>query len=129
MPIEIEIPDSDLLGFTEHAQERLREEALDYATDLVEEANRVEAGQNPTDGPPEITTSMVNDAEVLMRRGYDESGNATRVKILRVSASVLSLISGVMYNPSSLQNSGYMLLFILVVASAIILVTLSVLYD
>jgi hypothetical protein len=40
----------------------------EYASALIDEANRIEAGRNSTEGNPEVTRAMVNDAADLMRR-------------------------------------------------------------
>lgn len=69
MPFAIQIPNNNLIGFSEEARELLKSATADFAIDLIEEANRIEAGRNSTDGPPEVTGGMVNDANLLLRRG------------------------------------------------------------
>ena len=129
MPVEIEIPESSLTGFTGQAREHLKDTVVTYANDVIEEANRLEAGSNSASGPPEVTRSMVNGAEVLVRHGLGTSRSALKSKILRVVAAVLSLSVGVLYNEESLQDRGYLLLFILLVAAAILTVTVSTLRE
>ena len=41
MPIEFELPDSELQGFSKQAQRRLQKATLDYSADLIAEANRI----------------------------------------------------------------------------------------
>lgn len=129
MSLDIRIPESDLAGFSEQAQGRLKEATTKYATDLIEEANRIETGRNSTSGPPEVTRGMVDDAEVLLRRGLNAPKKSWFSRILRVIAAVLSLGVGVMYDGTALQDSGYLLLFILLVAAAIFAVTMSTLRE
>jgi hypothetical protein len=129
MPLDIRIPDDDLTGFSDQAKERLKEATSEYVTDLIEEANRIEAGRNPTSGPPEVTRGMVNDAKVLLRRGLGAPKKSWGPRILRVFAAVLSLCVGIMYDETKLQSGGYMLLFILAVTAAILAVTISTLKE
>jgi hypothetical protein len=129
MAINIQIPDSDLVGFSDQAKERLKEAMLDYTSNLIEEANRIEAGRNSAKGTPEITRGMVNDANDLLRRGLGMPRKSWGLRILRVLAAVLSLIVGIMYDELKLQNSAYMLHFILVVAGTILAVTISTLKE
>ena len=127
--LDIRIPKDNLTGFSEQAQERLSAATTKYATDLIEEANRIETGRNSTSGPPEVTRGMVNDADVLLRGGLSTPKKSRISRILRVIAAVLSLGVGVMYDGTRLQDSGYMLLFILLLAVAIIAVTMSTLWE
>ncbi len=129
MPVDIQIPDDDLRGFSPDACEHLRKAASEYATNLIEEANRIEAGRNSTGGNPEVTRGMVNDATILLRRGLGAPKKSLGLKILRIAAAVLALVAGLMYDESKLQDSGYMVFFILVVAAAILTVTISTLKE
>ena len=61
MPLEIQIPDDDLKGFSGEARDHLREATLEYTTDLIEESNRIEAGRNSSGGTPEVTRGMVQN--------------------------------------------------------------------
>ena len=129
MPEEIRIPEDSLAGFSQQARKRLREATAEYATDLIEEANRIEAGRNSTNGSPEVTRGMIDDARILLRRGLGAPKKGRGIKILRVSAAVLPLFVGILYDRSELQNGSYMLLFILALAAAIVVVTISVLRE
>lgn len=129
MSLDIQIPDDDLKGFSGEARDHLKKATGEYATDLIEEANRIEAGRNSTGGPPEVTRGMVNDAKVLLRRGLGVPKKSWGMRILRVVAAVLSLCVGIMYDETKLQSGGYMLLFILAVTVAILSVTISTLKE
>lgn len=127
--MEIKIPKKDLYGFNVKAKEKLEEASKEFINDLIEESNRVESSRNSTSNDPEITSSMVNDAEVLIRRGLSKSKNSIRFKLLRVAAAVLSLSVGILYDSTKLQNSEYMLLFIFVITATILTVTISVIKE
>ena len=129
MPIDIQLDDRSLTGFSEPAKERLKTAALDYTSDVIEEANRIEAGRSRTKGPPEVTNGMVNDAVVLLRQGLGTPRKHLGIRLLRVVAAVLSLLVGIMYDASSLQDKTYMIIFVLLVAAAIFAVTVSAIKD
>ncbi|MBK9515094.1 MAG: hypothetical protein IPO05_16035 [Flavobacteriales bacterium] len=129
MPLNLQIPDQDLTGFSGNAKDRLSEVTLKYASDVIEEANRIEAGRKATQGTPEVTRSMVDDAQEVLRRGLRPHHSNTWMKVLRVVAAVLALVVGIMYDKTRLQDGVYMSLFILLIAATIITVTISTLKE
>lgn len=129
MPIDIQISDSDLNGFSDQAKATLKEAILEYSSQMIEEANRLEAGRNSTNGPPEVTRGMVSDAKIFLQRGMGSPKRNLGLKMLRIIAAVLSLAVGFMYNDTKLQNSEYLLIFIIVIAVTIFVVTISTLKE
>ena|SRR5436190_9816114 len=127
--MQFEIADDDLRGFNQQANVRFRASVAKFAEELVEEANRIETGRNTARGEPEVTSSMVHDAELSLRRGFGNPKRSRRIKILQIVGAVLSLLVGIIYNATKLQGAGYMFLFIAVVTGAIICVTISTLAD
>jgi hypothetical protein len=127
--MQIVIMDEDLKGFNSKAKEKLDESAKEFVGDLVEESNRIESASNTSGNDPEITSSMVNDARVLIRRGLSQPKMSMSVRVLRVLAAISSLVVGILYDPARLQNSGYMLLFIVVITAAILTVTISTIKE
>lgn len=128
MAVEIKVDQDDLAGFSGHAQERLKNAAEQYVAELIREANRLEAGRNSGNSPPEITEYMVNDAVTLQRHHGFSSAKpiAWTSKILRVASAVLSLGIGIMYNGERLQDPLYLVAFVIVIALAILTMTISV---
>ena len=129
MPIDIRIEENALTGFSGQAKDHLKSAVRDYSTELIDEANRIEAGRNAVGGTPEVTQSMVSDAVVLIRRGLRVHKSAMGIRVLRVLSAVLSLLVGILYNESKLQNGAYMSLFIFVVAGAILSVTIAAIKE
>ncbi|MBN1169387.1 hypothetical protein JXA63_05895 [Candidatus Woesebacteria bacterium] len=127
--MQIQIPDQDLKGFNEKAKEKLSEATTEFVSDLIEESNRLEASRNTTGDDPQITSSMVNDARVLLRRGLSLPKKGIGIKSLRVVSAILSLSAGMLYDTTKLQDSGYMLLFIVVITAAILTVTISTIKE
>lgn len=124
--MEIDIPEDNLTGFNDKAREMLSTATSEFVEDLIQEANRLESSKNFTGDDPQITSNMVNDARVLIRRGVHQPKKSKGSKFLRVASAVLSLGVGIIYDSTLLQEALYMLIFIVVLTAAIITVTLSV---
>lgn len=107
----------------------MSEATTKFVDDLIEESNRLESSRNTTGDDPQVTSSMVNDASVLILRGLSQPRRGVGIKILRVAAAVSSLLVGVLYDPDKLQSAEYMLLFILIVTAAILTVTISTIRE
>lgn len=129
MSIKIEIDDDELKGFSDAAKDSLRNAVSTYASDIIEESNRIEVGRGSVQGDPEVTRGMVDDAVLLFRRGLGTPKKSAQILLIRIAAALLPLFVGLLYDPAALQDSGYMLLFVLVVAGAILTVTISVLKE
>jgi hypothetical protein len=52
------------------AVEEYRRSVSRYGDDVLREAQRLEASQRATRGEPEITSTMISDADTLLRRAY-----------------------------------------------------------
>lgn len=129
MPIDINIPDKDLQGFNQNARDELKKSIEEFSNDIIAESNRIEGSINTTSNGPEITSSIVADAKVLLRHKISKPKKGFGKIVLKIGASIFSLLSGIMYNKESLQNNGYLVLYIVVIAVAILFTTLVVIKD
>lgn len=127
--MQIDIDESSLSGFNNPAKAELKKTMLKFADDLLEESFRIEAAHNSASGDPQVTSSMVADAAILLRRGLAQPKKKLWNKVLRVVAAVLSLAVGFTYDAAKLQDKTYMLVFVIVVALAIIAVTISTMTE
>ncbi|MEO2281356.1 hypothetical protein [Pseudoalteromonas pernae] len=127
--MEIEIEDDELVGFNDLAKEKLKESTSEFVSKLIEESHRLESNSNTSGGTPEVTSSNVSDANILVSKGLSKKKKGIGSKILRIFAALLPLVVGAMYNSTKLQDSAYMLVFVCVVALAIITVTVSILVE
>ena len=118
-----------LEGFSETAVQKLEKFVSEFASDLVSETTRLEAGRNSTSGTPEITAGMVHDANTLLRRGLQPGKRNWITLACRVASAVLAVVCGAMYDADKLQDGGYMLTFIVMVVVAILTTTASVLRN
>ena len=125
----IDIEDRNLLGFNQPAKDELKKSATDFIDELIKESNRIESSRNPSSGNPQITSGMVTDATVFVRRGLIQPKKKIRVKVLRVISAIVSLLVGIIYDATKLQDKTYMLIFIVVVAITIIAVTISTIME
>ncbi|GLK67040.1 hypothetical protein GCM10008179_06780 [Hansschlegelia plantiphila] len=126
MPLDFQIAEDDLGGFTAPAREHLKKAVEQYAVDLIKEANRIEATRNSTDGTTEITQGMVNDAVSSQKQTFGSPKITIWPKILNAVSSALSFIVGMLYDPSSLTNQVNMLIFLGLAALTIIVTTISI---
>jgi hypothetical protein len=127
--MQIEIPDDDIKGFNHESQAKLQETTKEFVSDMIAEANRIESGSNSTSDGPQITSSMVDSAYVLIRRGLSKPKRRFGLTLLRILSAILPLAVGVMYNTTKLQSGSYMLLFVLVVTATILCVTISTIKE
>ncbi|MNH34175.1 hypothetical protein D3C79_947520 [compost metagenome] len=97
----------------------------EFSSELIDETNRLEAGRNASKGAPEVTRGMVTDAKIFLKRGLVSPKKGFWPKITQIISAILSLLVGVMYNDTKLQDSAYLLLFIVVVTATILTVTIS----
>jgi hypothetical protein len=130
MPIEIKIPEADLKGLSKPARGSLKKAVSTYASDVIEEANRIEAGRGSLGAAPEVTRGMIDDAVLVYRRGLGAPRRSKAWKAFRVAAAILSLLVGVLWNTAKLQSDGiYLIIFVIVLAGAILAVTVSTLKE
>lgn len=130
MPINIEIEDGKLEGFNEHAQEKLKASIESYSNSLISESNRLEAGFNSASGVPEITSSIVSEANsYLTNRFSSKSRSSWGRKLTKIAATVFALITGLVYESDSMQEPTTLIAFVIVLSLTIILTTINVLKE
>ncbi len=129
MSIIININDSDLSGFNDQAKQELKSSVETFSDDLISEANRIESSVNSTSQGPEITSSIVRDAKVLIRHKISKPKKNVWSILLKIAASVLSLVAGIMYQKEKLQDTTYFVVYIFVISSAILMTTISVIKE
>ncbi len=129
MPIEIKIDDSDVDGFSKPAKKRLEEAVKEYASALILESNRIEVGRNSGSGPPEVTQGMVSDAVIVRGRALGTHQTRSSSKLVKIISAILTVAVGVMYDRTLLQKPLYLAIFIMVLGSAIVTNTISILRE
>lgn len=83
-----------------------------FSLDLLAEAGRLEANANTARGRPEITTSMVRDADILLRHRYVRPHQSWSSRILKLTAVVSGILTGLMADAAFLKELSHLVLFI-----------------
>lgn len=126
MPLNINIEDKDIAGFNENAKKELETCIKKFSEDIISEAFRIEASLNGTSNGPEITSTMVSDARVFIRHKITKPKKKTANIVIKILANVFTLLAGILFDTTKLLESGYLVLYILIVVATVILITLSI---
>ena len=129
MPIEIQVEDADLEGLSDPAKDSLKSEGEQYIKKVIQEANRLESSQKSGSGPVEITKAMIDKAAFIQKHSIGNSRTPLLIKFLRIASAVLSLIVGIIFDATKLQNDTYLIVFGIIFALAILTTTLATLKD
>lgn len=129
MPLKIDIPDEDILYLNEPAKKELHVSTKRYVIEILEEADRLEAAHNDAGGNPEITSTMIRDAIIVLRRGYKKPRPSPKLIFLKISALISSLLVGIMFDYEELKNPILLILFIVVLAIAVALSVLLIVKE
>ena len=127
--MDFSIDDSNLKGFNPAAKDTLKETCHKYTSDVIEEANRIESTRRSAKGAPEITSIMVTDAEVLIRRGLVKPKIKIWQKIIKILSVILAAITAKMYDTAKLTDGTYMLIFVAMLIVTIFIITLNVILE
>lgn len=119
MPVEISIHDDDIKYLNRPAKAELQKVIENYYNDLLKEANRLEATSKATQGSPEITSTLIKDADLLFRRGYRKPKRSPWLKAAQIGSTVASVITGILADPETLKSTLLIILFIVVFSIAI----------
>jgi hypothetical protein len=119
MPIQISIADTTTKYFNTQAVAITQASVLKFADDLCKEAGRLEAAARTTGGDPEITSSMVRDADLLLRRGYRQPRLRGWMVTARVAAPVAGFVTGLLADLQKLKDPEWLIAFIVLLAITI----------
>jgi hypothetical protein len=92
--MDVEIADDLLPYLNEAARGEFRTRVGVFAGDLIEEAGRLEATQRDTPGDPEITSTVVRDANLLLRKGYVRRRRSSVDLVLQLVSYVAAIGAG-----------------------------------
>lgn len=106
-------------GLNEAARKVYEERVRKFANDLYDEAGRLEAAQNPASESLEITSTMITDADIQIRRAYRRGRGGAMVLVASVGANAFALLVGVAL--TAIDKGWGQTLFVVGVAGAVIL--------
>lgn len=129
MPVNMSIPDGTTTHLNHQALAEYQKAVARYSEDLLSEAGRLEATSHTSAGNPEITSSMVRDADLLMRRGYLRPRKSRLLILAQVVSTVFGFLTGLLADSQQLQSVGSLFRFVLVLTVTITTTVIVVLKD
>jgi len=103
--IEVLLPEEHERHLNEPAKAELRSAIGNFAEDLLEEAGRLEAAMRTTKGDPEVTSSMVRDADLLVRRGYRKVRKPRWLVLAQIVVIASTFTTGVLLDFQKFQTT------------------------
>lgn len=119
MAIDINLPDDDVQHLNPPARQQLQANVEDYIDQLLEESSRLEAVQRTSEGDPEINSSMVKDAALLIGRGYQRQKKPGWLRACQIVATLSALLTGFVFDFERLKDPIMLVVFVLILAAAI----------
>lgn len=117
----IEIPDVGERGFHVEALKDYENAVQEFATDLLNEIERIEAGQNGIGKAPQITSQMVADGQIIFRRGPIFKKKRFWKGFLQLVLAIALVVFGVLLDANILTSYFQMvaagLVFVIIVVS------------
>ena len=129
MPLESPIPEGSLEHLNGPGQSEFHAAAHRYCIDLLAEAGRLEATAKTTSGNPEITSSMVKDADLLLRHGYRRPKRTPFLVVAQVVSTIGSFVTGLLFDTVKLKEPGQLVFFIIVLAISITATVITVVKE
>jgi hypothetical protein len=129
VPVNVIIPDNDLDGFSGLAKQELETCVRKFAVDLASEANRLELGRRGSQGAADVSANDVRDALPTIRRRETPKKTTRGDRFIRGGAVVSGIVLGLVWDKPSLQDTTYLMIFLLIFAVTLLLGTLSAVRD
>lgn len=111
MKIDIEIPDEKTNTLSDQARSTLLKVGSKFLNEILDESERLAIARNTSNTDPEITASIVTDAEVYHRKYRSGRRPKREIIIVQIVAFVFSLIAGGLFDTSKFTDLVYFLLF------------------
>lgn len=119
MALDLKVPDDATKHLKERAAAEYRDAVERYAGDLLKEASRLEAANKGTSGDPEITSTMVKDADILLRRGYARPSKKPFLIGAQLVATVGGFVTGLLADMEKLRDATTLVWFVVLLAVTI----------
>jgi hypothetical protein len=105
--MNIYIADELLSHLNTAAKPRFEQKCQGYAKDLLDEAGRLEASSHSGTGEPEITSTMIEDADIHIRRGYRKSKRPWWLIPVQLSSYLTAIFIGPAYENLAEDNGPF----------------------
>jgi hypothetical protein len=129
MALDLNVPEEVARHLKERAAAEYRGAVERYAADLLKEASRLEAANKGTSGDPEITSTMVKDADILLRRGYARPPKKPLMIGSQLVATVGGFVIGLLADMDKLREASTLVMFVVILAVTIAAAVIALLKD
>lgn len=113
VPLHLNVRNENMKYLNEGAKQQLHEAVLAYTERLLDESGRLE-GMNSSAQRPELTSTLIMDARLILDRGYAKRRRSKWETPLRILALGLTFVIGVLTTYLSEQWAWPALLFVVV---------------
>jgi hypothetical protein len=100
-----------------------------YALDLLTEAGRLEGAGKSTKGNPELTSTFIKDADLLLRRGYSRRPKTPLLVVSQVVGSVGGFLTGLLADADKLKDPLMLLVFVVLLTVTITATVIAVMKE
>jgi hypothetical protein len=121
MPVELSIGDDEVQYLNPEAQNALTGALKSYSEDILDEAMRLESTSRASSGNPQITSGIIEDSDLILRRGYKKPQKSKLRKAGQLLATGAGVVAGILADQSLLIHPPYLILFIIVASTALTL--------
>ena len=120
MAIQISIEDNQIEGLSENAKITLKKQVLEYASDVIKEANLIEEVIREDGAKKEITSNIIMNA-VKKHKNYIIKKPFKPLIACKIVSSLSLLITGFLFDLNGYQNNaGKLIAFIVLLVIACI---------
>lgn len=111
MKVEFDIPDEKVQNFSSDAKSELATQSCRVASEIVDEASRIEASRRIPDSNSEVTQSNVKEAATHPRMVITQKKSWTS-KIVQIVAFISTLIAGSLLDTTKFTDTNHVVWFI-----------------
>lgn len=129
MTINTRLPDDATIHLNVRAVNEFETAITQFAEDLLRESGRLEAASKSTDGNPEITSTMVNDANILLRRGYVRQPKKPYLIASQLIATLGGFLVGLLADMDKLKDALTLVAFVILLTITITATVVSLVKD
>jgi len=129
MKIEIDISDNKLQNLSQTANSELIKVAKKYTEEVLDEASRIEESRRISNSNPEVTAAIINDAVVFAKTHGIRRKKPKMQIFMQVLAFISSTLTGGLFDTSKFNQTGYIILFLVVFAASVISTLYLILND
>lgn len=117
--MEVNIKEELLTDFSGNAKEKLQEQTMAYAQELIKEARLIEEAQREDGAKAEITSNIITRAAFVKRTLGTEKKVPWWLKLCKIISVISCTLTGFFFDPNGYNNHSAMLIaFIIAFAVA-----------